>query len=142
VQEKAMITTERVYEEQARRGAYYLVERLWPRGIRKEALRLDGWLREVAPSTQLRRWFSHDPARWSEFRRRYFAELDHNPQAWRPLAEAAQHEDVTLLYSSRDTEHNNAVALKDYLDQHVRPPAESRSRTPKHGHSRTTRPRA
>jgi uncharacterized protein YeaO (DUF488 family) len=136
-----MITTERVYEKQARRGGYYLVERLWPRGIRKESLRLDGWLREVAPSTELRRWFSHDPDKWSEFRRRYFAELDRNRQAWQPLADAARRGPVTLLYSSRDTEHNNAVALKDYLDKQARPAATSRSHATKSSRSKVTRPR-
>ncbi|HRT41343.1 MAG: DUF488 family protein [Phycisphaerae bacterium] len=115
-----MIRTQRVYEKQGNGGAHYLVERLWPRGVRKEALRLDGWLREVAPSTELRRWFSHDPAKWAEFRRRYFAELDRNPDAWRPLAEAARRRGVTLMYSSHDTEHNNAVALKEYLEAHLR----------------------
>jgi uncharacterized protein YeaO (DUF488 family) len=115
-----MIRTQRVYENQPDGGAHYLVERLWPRGVRKEGLRLDAWLREVAPSTELRRWFSHDPAKWSEFRRRYFAELDRNPQAWQPLAVAARRGRVTLMYSSHDTEHNNAVALKDYLEDHLR----------------------
>lgn len=92
------------------------MERLWPRGVRKEALPLDGWLREVAPSTQLRQWFAHDPARWEEFRRRYADELDAGSQAWAPLLEAVRHEDVLLVFSSKDQVHNNAVALKDYLE--------------------------
>lgn len=129
-----MISTQRVYEQQRDAGPHYLVERLWPRGIRKAALRLDGWLREAAPSTELRRWFSHDPAKWAEFRRRYFAELDRNPQAWQPLAEAARHGNVTLLYSSHDTEHNNAVALKQYLDEHVSPTTGRRPHAAKAGH--------
>jgi uncharacterized protein YeaO (DUF488 family) len=97
-------------------GKRFLVERLWPRGVRKEALQLDAWLKDVAPSTELRRWFSHDPARWDEFRRRYWRELDEHPAAWAPLIDAARHSGITLVYSSHDEEHNNAVALKEYLD--------------------------
>lgn len=93
----------------------FLVERLWPRGIRKSALQLTGWLRDAAPSHELRKWFGHDPQKWDEFRRRYAAELDAHPDAWEPLRAAAVAGDVTLLYSSRDVEHNNAVALRDYL---------------------------
>ncbi|MGN6331272.1 MAG: DUF488 domain-containing protein [Motilibacteraceae bacterium] len=98
-----------------RRGRTYLVDRLWPRGVRKEDLALDGWPREVAPSTELRRWFGHDPDRWEEFRRRYGAELDANPQTWEPLLEDLAHDDVLLVFSARDHLHNNAVALRDYL---------------------------
>jgi uncharacterized protein YeaO (DUF488 family) len=100
-------------------GEVFLVERLWPRGIRKHAIPMDGWLREVAPSGELRTWFSHDPERWQEFRRRYFAELDANPQCWQPLVDATAQGSVTLLFSSRDEEHNNAVALRDYLLSHM-----------------------
>jgi uncharacterized protein YeaO (DUF488 family) len=116
-----MVTTQRVYDKQkTKKGRQFLVERLWPRGVKKEALAIDGWLKQVAPSTGLRQWFSHDPKKWPEFRRRYFAELDKEPEAWKPLVEAARHGDVSLLYSSRDMEHNNAVALKDYVEKHVR----------------------
>ncbi|MGN6243047.1 MAG: DUF488 domain-containing protein [Motilibacteraceae bacterium] len=93
----------------------FLVDRLWPRGVRKEELTLDGWVRDAAPSTELRRWFGHDPARWEEFRRRYAAELDADPQAWGPLRDAAAEGDVLLVFSARDQVHNNAVALRDYL---------------------------
>ena len=93
----------------------FLVERLWPRGVRRDALAGAQWLPEVGPSTELRKWFDHDPAKWDEFRRRYVAELDASPEAWQPPAEAAAAGDITLLYSSRDTEHNNAVALRGYL---------------------------
>lgn len=96
-------------------GPAYLVERLWPRGVRRDDLALDGWVKDVAPSTELRTWFSHDPERWDEFRRRYAAELDAAPSAWQPLLDAARAGDVTLVYSSRDREHNNAVALRAYL---------------------------
>jgi uncharacterized protein YeaO (DUF488 family) len=93
----------------------YLVDRLWPRGVRRDRLHLTGWIPEVGPSHELRRWFGHDPSRWEEFRRRYAAELDERPSAWAGLADAVAAGDVVLLYSSRDAEHNNAVALRDYL---------------------------
>jgi len=94
-----------------------LVDRLWPRGVRKEKLELAGWLREVAPGDALRRWFNHDAARWSEFQRRYAAELERNPQAWQPILEAARKGRVTLLFAAKDAEHNNAVALKAFLER-------------------------
>jgi uncharacterized protein YeaO (DUF488 family) len=99
----------------------FLVDRVWPRGVRKDDLHLEGWLREVAPSAELRRWFGHDPARWEEFRRRYTAELDARPDAWWPLLEAARAGDVVLLFGARDAEHNNAVVLRDYLVPRLRP---------------------
>jgi len=112
-----MIKLKRVYEtEDPDDGVRYLIERLWPRGLKKTSLRIDGWLKDAGPSTELRKWFSHDPAKWQEFRRRYFAELDRTPDAWAPIRDAARHGTVTLLYSSHDTEHNNAVALKEYVE--------------------------
>lgn len=112
-----MIKVKRVYESaDPTDGTRILVERLWPRGMRKEDLTLDAWVKDVAPSTDLRRWFGHDPAKWEEFRRHYFAELDAHIAAWQPIIEAASKGNVTLLYSARDTEHNNAIALKEYLD--------------------------
>lgn len=115
-----MIQVKRVYEAaDPRDGARFLVERLWPRGVKKEALPLDGWLKEVAPSTALRQWFGHDPARWAEFQRRYAAELDTAPDGWAPLVAAARRGAITLLYSARDTEHNSAVALRDYLEREL-----------------------
>jgi uncharacterized protein YeaO (DUF488 family) len=111
-----MIKLKRVYEEEGPgNGVRYLIERLWPRGVKKTSLAIDGWLKDAGPSTELRKWFSHDPAKWREFRRRYFAELDRVPEAWAPIHEAARQGTVTLLYSSHDTEHNNAVALKEYI---------------------------
>ncbi|MGE5568402.1 MAG: DUF488 domain-containing protein [Rhodospirillales bacterium] len=113
-----MIKLKRVYEEESSDdGVRYLVERLWPRGVKKTSLRIDGWLKDAGPSTELRKWFSHDPAKWQEFRRRYFAELDRAAEAWAPILDAARQGTVTLLYSSHDTEHNNAVALKEYIEQ-------------------------
>ncbi len=110
------IRLSRVYDHEPKHpGRAFLVERLWPRGVRRDELKLDGWLKDVAPSTELRQWFSHDPAKWEEFRRRYVTELDAKQQAWKPLVDAAASGDVTLLYSSRDREHNNAVVLHDYL---------------------------
>jgi uncharacterized protein YeaO (DUF488 family) len=98
-------------------GTRFLVDRLWPRGIKKEALHVEHWAKEVSASDQLRKWFAHDPAKWKEFQRRYFAELNEKPEAWQPLLETAQTDEVTLVYSARDTEHNNAVALKTYLEK-------------------------
>ena len=116
-----MIQTKRVYEaREPGDGTRFLVERLWPRGITKESLADAAWLRDVAPSAELRRWFGHDPAKWEEFRRRYFAELDEHPSAWQPILEAARQGNVTLLYSARDTEHNNARALVEYVEVHAR----------------------
>jgi uncharacterized protein YeaO (DUF488 family) len=113
-----VIKLKRVYEEETPdEGVRYLVERLWPRGVKKESLHIDGWLKEAGPSTELRKWFSHDPGKWTEFRRKYFVELDHAGEAWSPIREAARRGTVTLLYSSHDTEHNNAVALKEYVER-------------------------
>jgi len=116
-----VIRLKRVYEAaRPADGKRFLVERLWPRGIKKEALRLDGWLPEVAPTPALRKWFHHDPARWAEFQERYRAELDARPDAWAILLEAARKGSVTLLFSARDAEHNNAVALKLFLEAKLR----------------------
>ena len=113
-----MIRLKRIYDPpQPDDGARFLVDRLWPRGIRKEALYIDGWLKDVAPSADLRRWFGHDPQKWEEFQRRYFAELDGKPQALQAIREAVPRGNVTLLYSAHDTEHNNAVALQAYLER-------------------------
>ncbi len=112
-----MFALKRAYEKAGTEdGARFLVERLWPRGIKKTDLRIDGWFKDVAPSDTLRRWFGHDPQKWSEFRRRYFAELDRHPEAWEQIRNAARRGRVTLVYSAHDTEHNNAVALKEYLE--------------------------
>jgi uncharacterized protein YeaO (DUF488 family) len=116
-----MIQLKRIYDKaSADDGKRFLIERLWPRGIKKTALRLDAWLKEVGPSTTLRQWFGHEPKRWEEFRHRYFSELDRNADAWAPILKAARQGRVTLLFSSHDTEHNNAVALKEYLEFKMR----------------------
>ena len=113
-----MIQLKRVYEASSSTdGVRFLVERLWPRGVKKSSLEMSAWLKEAAPSAELRKWFHHDPARWDEFRRRYVTELSKNLAPWRPILEAARSGNVTLLYSSHDPEHNNAVALKVFLIQ-------------------------
>lgn len=112
-----MIQLKRAYEKPGRTdGKRFLVERLWPRGVKKSSLPIVAWLKDAAPSTELRQWFSHDAARWPEFRKRYFAELKTRPEAWMPLLDAAREGTVTLIYSSHDTEHNNAVALEEFLN--------------------------
>lgn len=112
-----MTQIKRVYEPAATAdGQRFLVERLWPRGVKKEALFLTGWCQEAAPSHELRKWFNHDPARWKEFQHRYRAELDGKPETWRPLLDAASAGNLTLLFSARDVGHNNAVVLKSYLE--------------------------
>jgi uncharacterized protein YeaO (DUF488 family) len=117
----SLIKTKRVYEPaDASDGTRFLVERLWPRGIRKEELKMETWLKDAAPSPALRKWFGHDPAKWDEFQRRYRAELESNPDAWQPILQAAKQGNVTLLYSARDTEHNSAVLLKAFLETRLR----------------------
>ena len=113
-----MIKLKRVYESMRKDdGKRFLVERLWPRGVKKTALADAIWLKDVAPSTELRKWFGHDPKKWAGFQRRYQAELKQYEEALEPILQAALHGTVTLLYSSHDTEHNNAVVLREYLDR-------------------------
>ena len=113
-----MIQLKRVYDKkEAHDGVRFLVERLWPRGVRKADIHMDGWQKEVGPSDQLRKWFSHDPAKWTEFQHKYLAELEQRPEAWEPILSAAKRGTVTLLYSSHDTEHNNAVALRQFMEK-------------------------
>ena len=115
-----MIVLKRAYEPAAATdGRRVLVERLWPRGVTKARLRLDEWIKEVAPSPELRRWFGHEPDKWPEFRRRYFAELRGNEEAWRPLLAAARRGRVTFVYAARDEARNGAVALKAFLDRQL-----------------------
>jgi uncharacterized protein YeaO (DUF488 family) len=111
-----MIRIKRTYEPRARGdGRRILVERLWPRGMKKEELQAQAWMKAVAPSTQLRKWFGHRPERWQEFRRRYEKELRANPDAWEPILNASRRGMVTLLYSAHDVEHNGALVLRDFL---------------------------
>ena len=116
-----MIQTKRVYEPPAPEdGARFLVDRLWPRGVKKEALQHAGWVKAVAPAETLRKWFNHDPAQWREFQHRYSAELEKNPDAWQPILQAARKGTVTLLFAAKDAEHNNAAALKSFLERKLK----------------------
>ncbi|HEX9653700.1 MAG TPA: DUF488 domain-containing protein [bacterium] len=113
-----MIRTKRVYEPaEPGDGKRFLIDRLWPRGIKKEALQIEAWLKEIAPSDALRKWYAHDPKKWEEFKRRYFEVLDSNPASWKGLLEIAEASTVTLLYSSKETRLNNATALKEFLEK-------------------------
>lgn len=116
-----MIQIHRVYDfETAPKGRRFLVDRLWPRGLTKEKLAGVEWLRDISPTNELRKWYEHDPAKWPEFQKRYFAELDQQPEALRPLVDAARKGPVVLLYSSKETEINNAAALKIYLENKLK----------------------
>ena len=113
-----MIRTKRIYEEpSADDGLRVLVDRLWPRGISKEEARIDRWEKDLAPTTELRRWFGHDPAKWEEFLQRYRAELGDKKELLSRLQREANDGTVTLLYAAKDEEHNNAVALKQYIEE-------------------------
>ena len=96
-----------------------LVDRLWPRGVSKVRIQIASWAKDVAPSTDLRKWFGHDPARWDGFQQRYEAELQANASAWTPILDAARAGDVTLIYGARDTEHNEAVVLQRFLQNRL-----------------------
>jgi uncharacterized protein YeaO (DUF488 family) len=112
-----MFRLKRAYEEPSRGDGFrVLVERLWPRGVSKEEARLDLWLKDVAPSTELRRWFGHDPAKWPEFRRRYRAELKDKKEELSLLRQKGRKGAVTLVYGARDEEHNGARVLKEVLE--------------------------
>jgi len=103
-----MIKIKRVYDPpELPDGKRYLIDRLWPRGLKSEGLKLAGWIKEVAPGSGLRRWFGHDPAKWKEFQHRYSRELEANPLTWH----------ITLIFGARDTLHNNAVVLKAFLEE-------------------------
>lgn len=117
-----MIRVKRAYDDPSPLdGQRVLVERLWPRGVTRERACLDLWLKEAAPSAELRRWFGHDPAKWPEFQRRYREELRHRPQEVAELKSLAAAGPVTLVYGSRDTEHNAALVLKDYIEAQLPP---------------------
>jgi uncharacterized protein YeaO (DUF488 family) len=114
--QKPDVRLKRAYERpSAGDGTRVLVDRLWPRGVRKADIAIDRWLREVAPSTELRRWFGHDPGRWNEFSRRYEVELSHNAEALKELRECVRKGTVTLVYAARDQEHNEAIVLRNVL---------------------------
>jgi uncharacterized protein YeaO (DUF488 family) len=115
-----MIQTKRIYDEPEKKDGFrILVDRLWPRGLSKDRAHLDLWLREVAPSDALRKWFGHDQARWDEFKRRYFKELADKKEAIESIALKASQGSVTLLYGAKDEECNNAVALQEFIGQRM-----------------------
>ena len=112
-----MLKIKRIYDGEASAdGRRILVDRLWPRGIKKEAVRVDEWIKDIAPSTELRRWFAHDPSKWTEFKTRYCRELEAKKDLLDTLSRQASGRTVTLLYSARDVRHNNAAALRELLD--------------------------
>ncbi len=114
-----MVRVKRIYESPTASsgdGKRVLIDRLWPRGLRKDEVVVDEWMKEIAPSSQLRKWFGHDPAKWEEFKRRYRQELEEKKEFLEALRKEAKHGTVTILYSAKDTEHNNAVALKELVE--------------------------
>jgi uncharacterized protein YeaO (DUF488 family) len=112
------VKVKRVYDEPAQSDGYrVLVDRLWPRGMKKSKAQIDEWLREIAPSTGLRKWYKHDPSKWEQFKKRYAAELEEHRDQVAKLAGEARKQSVTLLFSARDTAHNNALALKEYVEK-------------------------
>lgn len=116
------IYTKRIYENPSNEDGYrVLVDQLWPRGLKKEDARIDRWVKEIAPTTELRKWYNHDPEKWTEFRRRYFEELDRCPETVSELVELARKGKVTFLFSSKETKLNNASALKEYIENKLKP---------------------
>lgn len=120
------VKLKRAYDTAVRSdGRRILVDRIWPRGVARETLRIKDWIKDVAPSTELRKWFGHAPARWPEFKRRYFRELDRHADVLAPLVEQSSAGTVTLVFAAKDADHNNAVALKEYLERHAPRPKPS-----------------
>ncbi|GBF40134.1 DUF488 domain-containing protein [Leptospira johnsonii] len=112
------IKIKRVYEAPSKEdGKRILVDRLWPRGISKESSKIDLWLKEVSPSNELRKWYGHDPDHWAEFKKRYWAELKSNPEGLGKLKTSLDEKVITFLYSSKNLEYNNAIALKEFLSK-------------------------
>jgi uncharacterized protein YeaO (DUF488 family) len=112
-----MITIKRVYDSPSKEdGKRILVDRLWPRGIRKDKALIDEWLKDIAPSNELRKWFSHDPSKWNEFKKRYRKELESKFSLLEQIKKEVKTKNVTFVFSARDTRYNNAVALKEILE--------------------------
>ncbi len=114
-----MIKTVRVYDTSVKSGYRILVDRLWPRGVSKENAKLDLWLKEIGPSNELRKWFGHDPERWNGFKEKFFSELDEKKELVEQIIAKAREGDVVLLFGAKDEEHNNAVALKEYIESRM-----------------------
>ena len=107
----------RVYDAAAKSdGCRVLVDRIWPRNLTKDAAQLDAWIKDVAPSTELRQWFGHEPSKWAAFKRKYFRELDQHPAAIAEMLQLGSGRSLTLLFAAKDCAHNNAVALREYLE--------------------------
>ncbi|MGH7033762.1 MAG: DUF488 domain-containing protein [Stellaceae bacterium] len=125
-----MIGLKRVYDPPAAEdGLRVLVDRLWPRALKRDEAKIDVWLKDIAPGTALRQWFGHDPSRWAEFERRYRRELAEDPEAVAALRTLVKsNKRLTLLFAARDTAHNNAVALKNFLGRRTAPRAHSAAR--------------
>jgi uncharacterized protein YeaO (DUF488 family) len=114
---KMLIKTKRIYAKpETGEGARILVDRLWPRGLRKDEAKIDLWLQDIAPSAGLRKWFAHDPKKWNEFKQRYFAELNEKPEILKLIYAHAKTGVTTLLFGAKDEKHNNAVALKEFIE--------------------------
>lgn len=115
-----MIQVKRIYDKiDERDGFRILVDRLWPRGLSRNMAKVELWLKDIAPSNELRKWFAHDPEKWAEFRRRYYEELKDKKEEVLVISEKAQGGTVTLLYGAKDEKHNNAVALKEYIERQI-----------------------
>jgi uncharacterized protein YeaO (DUF488 family) len=115
-----MLKIKRIYDEPTKDDGYrILVDRMWPRGVKKTAASIDLWLKEIAPSTELRKWFGHDPKKWQEFRNKYFAELKTKSELIAAVLAKTKKQKVTLLYAAKDTKHNNAIVLLDFLQHQL-----------------------
>jgi uncharacterized protein YeaO (DUF488 family) len=118
---KQMIRLKRIYEQPSDQDGFrVLVDRLWPRGLRKNEVRLDLWLKEIAPGNELRKWFSHDPEKWEEFRKCYLKELELKEEYVQKLIEKAKETDLALLYAAKNEDFNNATVLKEYLESRLK----------------------
>lgn len=115
-----MIKTERIYNSPSGDNFRILVDRLWPRGLSKEKVKVDLWLKELGPSNELRKWFGHDPDKWNEFKDKFFQELDQKKELVDKIIEIAKERDVIMLFGAKDIERNNAVALKQYLEHKMK----------------------
>ena len=113
------IKLKRAYDEPSDKdGSRILVDRIWPRGISKDNIQIDDWLKDIAPSTKLRKWFGHDPEKWNEFKKRYFQELTNKQEIVDTIRNRMKNRHVTLVYSAKEQEFNNATALKEYIENH------------------------
>ena len=112
------ITTKRIYDQKARTDGFrILVDRLWPRGVKKENAEIDAWFKETAPSSELRKWFAHDPEKWEAFKKKYNEELKGNEAVDELMALIKKHHRITLVYAAKDEQHNQAIVLKQYLER-------------------------